>query len=976
MPPPMMDLNGFASPSHLAEDPSFLSEVGFWKSETLPAKNGSTGGNLVLSNHSSSKLISGGSPVLTSLHHPLPFMIKEQNVNFPSGIQNKPGKEANGTLAPLKPVGLDQGSKCNLNLLQATHFGEGDCVDMMGTHYENSLFSSSLSELFRRKMKLTSNNDLYGHSINTIASHYKEEKPPESMDDIEAHMIGDLLPNDDELLTGVTDGLEFVLPSKDTNEMELDLFSNVGGMDLEEECSSDGQKIFEYSGGSNGSMNGDHPFGEHPSRTLFVRNINSNVEDSELRSLFEQYGNIRTLYTVCKHRGFVMISYFDIRAACTAMKELQNKALRRRKLDIHYSIPKDNLSEKDINQGTLAVFNLDSSVSDEELHHIFGAYGEIKDIHEIPQKNDEKFIEFYDIRAAEAALHELDGSTIARKQIKLHPGGVKRFTENNNLEWEQEELNLFAQQMGRTSNLIAGLSRPPPVPNKHSATEDGISLGFCSSMHPFHESAFHQGISSSVPNSLPSLMRVGPAGSHPGLARPGHLMGHLTFDSEPAQNVHPHSLPDYHDPLGNGIHGHSPSTIVTPLNSQSMERVNGRQLFRVGSDGNTLEANEDALGSVGKRTCAVPGQYPWSCNPYQPQPSSSMMWPNSPSYVNGIHAARISPRLPGMSVRASQMLNSVLPIGPHHVGSAPSVNHSMWDHPQPFSGESPEASSFHHPVSLGSMRVPNNSLHSMEFVPQKMFKQLGGNSVDFPVDTKNVGFQSPLQRNMIFPGRGQVVALPNSYEASNERMRSRRSEGGSTPVDNKKQYELDIDRIIRGEDNRTTLMIKNIPNKYTSKMLLATIDERHRGTYDFIYLPIDFKNKCNVGYAFINMIDPSQIIPFYEAFNRKKWEKFNSEKVASLAYARIQGKPALIAHFQNSSLMNEDKRCRPILFNTEGPNAGDQVPFPMGVNVRTRPGKSRSSNAEDNNQGTKSSSHNWEDPSNRDISISCNKESD
>lgn len=64
---------------------------------------------------------------------------------------------------------------------------------------------------------------------------------------------------------------------------------------------------------------------------------------------------------------------------------------------------------------------------------------------------------------------------------------------------------------------------------------------------------------------------------------------------------------------------------------------------------------------------------------------------------------------------------------------------------------------------------------------------------------------------------------------------------------------------------------------------------------------------------------------FVQAFNGKKWEKFNSEKVASLAYARIQGKAALITHFQNSSLMNEDKRCRPILFHSEGQELVDQV---------------------------------------------------
>jgi hypothetical protein len=33
-------------------------------------------------------------------------------------------------------------------------------------------------------------------------------------------------------------------------------------------------------------------------------------------------------------------------------------------------------------------------------------------------------------------------------------------------------------------------------------------------------------------------------------------------------------------------------------------------------------------------------------------------------------------------------------------------------------------------------------------------------------------------------------------------------------------------------------------------MLLAAIDERHRGTYNFIYLPIDFKVNAKLLYKF------------------------------------------------------------------------------------------------------------------------------
>ena len=43
------------------------------------------------------------------------------------------------------------------------------------------------------------------------------------------------------------------------------------------------------------------------------------------------------------------------------------------------------------------------------------------------------------------------------------------------------------------------------------------------------------------------------------------------------------------------------------------------------------------------------------------------------------------------------------------------------------------------------------------------------------------------------------------------------------------------------KDNRTTLMIKNIPNKYTNKLLGDKINFFFKDKYDFFYLPMDFK---------------------------------------------------------------------------------------------------------------------------------------
>ncbi|KAJ0261117.1 Protein DA1-related 4 [Hirschfeldia incana] len=417
---------------------------------------------------------------------------------------------------------------------------------------------------------------------------------------------------------------------------------------------------------TSGRVSVEYPNDEHPSRTLFVRNINSSVEDSELRALFEPFGEIRTLYTACKTRGFVMISYYDIRAAHSAMRALQNKLLRKRTLDIHFSIPKENLSEKVMNEGILVFLNADTMVSNYELLDLFSAYGEISQIREDADRKFQRFIEYYDVRAAETALKALNRREIGGKRIKLElsrPGGARRV-------W---------------------------VPSTSQGSE-----------------------------------------------RQGSLLGKYQH------------------------HGDStPSSIHFNTSLKPLE-----------------------FGDMGKADLDV------------------------------------------------------------------SLQENYYE--QDFTGRG--LSSF--PIVASDYSRGLQSVRREPFDQQDWYPHL---------ETKN--------RNLLNYG---------------------------------KHYDIDLHRIATGDDIRTTLIIKNIPNKYTRTMLVAEIDENHKGDYDFLYLSTDFKRKCNMGHAFVNMVSPSHIVPFQQTFNGKIWEKFNIDgKVSSLAYAEIQGKSALASYVKNLCYMMNKEQLFP-----------------------------------------------------------------
>jgi RNA recognition motif 2 len=162
----------------------------------------------------------------------------------------------------------------------------------------------------------------------------------------------------------------------------------------------------------------------------------------------------------------------------------------------------------------------------------------------------------------------------------------------------------------------------------------------------------------------------------------------------------------------------------------------------------------------------------------------------------------------------------------------------------------------------------------------------------------------------------------HSSNASNASM-----EGGEK--DNK-HLVLDLEAVEQGRDVRTSLMIRNIPNKYTRQMLLAEFTENGLGpgVIDFFYLPIDFKNRCNRGYAFINFVDFHDILPFHRRYFGKHWSTFNSDKICDITYARIQGKAAMLKRFENSALMEKDEDYKPLVFISHGPEKGTRIPFP------------------------------------------------
>ena len=115
---------------------------------------------------------------------------------------------------------------------------------------------------------------------------------------------------------------------------------------------------------------------------------------------------------------------------------------------------------------------------------------------------------------------------------------------------------------------------------------------------------------------------------------------------------------------------------------------------------------------------------------------------------------------------------------------------------------------------------------------------------------------------------------------------------------NQVSFTISLEKIKKGEDKRTSIIIKNLPNsinkEFINEILLGV------GNINYLYLPFDKYSNKNLGFAFVNMVNYRSIIQLYNKLKEYKFDKFEMKRPVEICYSKVQGKNELSQMFKKN----------------------------------------------------------------------------
>jgi len=177
-----------------------------------------------------------------------------------------------------------------------------------------------------------------------------------------------------------------------------------------------------------------------------------------------------------------------------------------------------------------------------------------------------------------------------------------------------------------------------------------------------------------------------------------------------------------------------------------------------------------------------------------------------------------------------------------------------------------------------------------------------------------------------FPGKDEehTTWIPDGkqwremlYEISSESISSAST---ASTVDSLDPASSDSEKRVEDESTNTTLMIRNIPRKYTQRQLLIDLNDAHAilGKVDFFYLPADLGTGRNLGYCFVNFVRPQDAVEVKHKLH--KLRLFSGAKSGlSIGFADVQGLESNLRNVRRPLMHRiKNREYRPLVLNTAG----------------------------------------------------------